>query len=615
MAAAAARPAYVPPSIFAHLSKEPRLAGKVCVISGASRGFGAAIAVRFLEEGAFVVMLSRSSCAETVALMEQVGGADKAYVAEHALWVSGDIGSEEDCNKAAAAAAAWKGGKIDVLVNNAALFVFHSVEHASAEDWDRSAAVNIKGHALLTKACLPYMKAAGGGSIVFQGSISSFLAQPNCATYSTMKGAIVQLARNCAYDFAKYGIRCNSVCAGTVETPISREERAAHGWTFEQWQALKIKDVMLGRVGHVREVANATLFFACDESSYSTAGVLMVDGGRQYRKPRRPRKKNGQLSNPIQPGVLRAAPLHPNPAQRRPARPWSSNAWKMLCTPATPPFPFPPQGSSSEQQVSAPSAFASSLVSTSTSATPALRAKSSSAARLAGNRARGGQMTTPLTKTTFAAASSGTSTKARRRPAARAARGTPDESCRKKASARPSSESATASVSGPSSETTDLRCSGAARAAPTRSPAARPRLLTCWRGNSDASGTAVTCTPGKARATASAPSAFVRLERPTKSSRPVKSTSPPSTRAGAGASTTRRPCDSSAARTAAVSARREGWPGRVTSAVPPTTTAVSSIKTLSAQPGACGTTVTAADAAAASPGARASASAEASAAT
>ena len=280
MASASGAASYVPPPIFSHLSAEPRLAGRVCVISGASRGFGAAIAVRFLEEGAFVVMLSRSSCADTVALMEQVAGADKAYVAEHALWVAGDIGSEADCDKAAAAAAGWKGGKIDVLVNNAALFVFHSVETASAEDWDRSAAVNIKGHALLTKACLPYMKAAGGGSIVFQGSISSFLAQPNCATYSTMKGAIVQLARNCAYDFVKYGIRCNSVCAGTVETPISREERAAHGWTFEQWQTLKTKDVMLGRVGHVREVANATLFFACAESSYCTATHLMVDGGQ-----------------------------------------------------------------------------------------------------------------------------------------------------------------------------------------------------------------------------------------------------------------------------------------------------------------------------------------------
>ena len=95
-----------------------------------------------------------------------------------------------------------------------------------------------------------------------------------------MKGAIVQLSRNCAYDLAKYRIRSNSVCAGTIETPISAEERASHGWTYDEWQALKIKDVMLQRVGTVREVANATLFFACDESSYCTGTELMVDGGQ-----------------------------------------------------------------------------------------------------------------------------------------------------------------------------------------------------------------------------------------------------------------------------------------------------------------------------------------------
>lgn len=166
-----------------------------------------------------------------------------------------------------------------VLVNNAALFVFHSVETASAEDWDRSAAINIKGHALLTKAALPFMKHQRA-SIVWMGSISSFLAQPNCATYATMKGAIVQMARNCAYDFAKYGIRSNSICAGTIETPISAEERKAHGWSYDEWEALKVKDVMLGRVGHVREIAHATLFFASEESSYCTGTHLMVDGGQ-----------------------------------------------------------------------------------------------------------------------------------------------------------------------------------------------------------------------------------------------------------------------------------------------------------------------------------------------
>ena len=199
------------------------------MISGASRGFGQAIAVRFVEEGAKVVCLSRSSCDETFKYISSIEGVPP--LDEVALWVPADISSEADCAKVTAAVEAKWGDKIHVLVNNAALFVFKSVEDATAEDWDRSASVNIKGHALLTKAILPYMKRAGGGSIVWQGSISAFLAQPNCATYSAMKGAICQLSRNCAYDLAKYNIRSNAICAGAIETPISAEERKAHGWT------------------------------------------------------------------------------------------------------------------------------------------------------------------------------------------------------------------------------------------------------------------------------------------------------------------------------------------------------------------------------------------------
>eukprot|EP00980_Cylindrotheca_fusiformis_P030847 scaffold25513_cov147-Cylindrotheca_fusiformis.AAC.1 len=90
------------------------------------------------------------------------------------------------------------------------------------EDWIKSMQVSIIGHALVTKHCLPYMRHAIGGksghgpSIIFLGSISSFRAQPGCATYATMKGAIVQMARNCAFDFAKYNIRVNSICPGTI---------------------------------------------------------------------------------------------------------------------------------------------------------------------------------------------------------------------------------------------------------------------------------------------------------------------------------------------------------------------------------------------------------------
>jgi len=225
-----------------------------------------------------VVLISRTSCADTFELLAKIEGVKNA--SDVALWCKADLASESDIKSVVRETTAKFGDTVHVLINNAALFIFKSVEEATADDWARSAQVNITGHALLIREFLPSLKRANGASIVFQGSISSFLAQPNCATYSTMKGAICQLARNCAYDLAKYRIRVNTVCAGTIETPISEEERRAHGWSFAEWQRLKTQDVMLGRVGDVREVANATLFLASDESSYTTAADLLVDGGQ-----------------------------------------------------------------------------------------------------------------------------------------------------------------------------------------------------------------------------------------------------------------------------------------------------------------------------------------------
>jgi len=271
------KPRSYPP--LGRLSREPRLQGKIAVVTGASRGFGAAIALRFAEEGARVACVDILDCNDTLKQIAAIQGIGD--VAKAAMYVKCDI-AEETQIRAMVAAVVKQFSTISILVNNAALFLFKSVEEASAEDWDRTCAVNIRGSALVTKHVIPVMRAAGGGAIVFQGSISSFLAQPNCATYSITKAAMVQMAKNSALDLAKYNIRVNSVCAGTIETPISKVERAEHGWTYEQWEAQKVKDVILGRVGHPREVANATLFYASEESSYCTGGHLMVDGGQTW---------------------------------------------------------------------------------------------------------------------------------------------------------------------------------------------------------------------------------------------------------------------------------------------------------------------------------------------
>jgi NAD(P)-dependent dehydrogenase (short-subunit alcohol dehydrogenase family) len=267
------------------MSLEPRLKGKVAIITGASRGFGQAIAVKFVEEGCRVVLLDVLDCSETLAKIGAIHGLNQP-LKDVAIYIHCDISREHQVKKAIHLATGhFDGPKIDVLVNNACAFVFKSVEDASVADWTRSMKVNILGHALVTKYCIPYMKHASnetagrGPSIIFQGSISSFRGQPGCATYATTKGAIVQLARNCAYDLAKYNIRVNSICAGTIETPISQQERKEHGWTYEEWENLKTQDVMLGRVGTPMEIANAAVFFASDESSYCTGTHLMVDGG------------------------------------------------------------------------------------------------------------------------------------------------------------------------------------------------------------------------------------------------------------------------------------------------------------------------------------------------
>ena len=266
------------------MSLEPRLNGKVAFITGASRGFGQAIAIKYVQEGCKVVLLDVLDCDETLAKIGSIKNLGRS-VNEVAVYVQCDISNEEQVKRAIHTATTHFGPKIHVLVNNACAFVFKSVEDASVSDWTTSMNVNILGHALVTKYCLPFMKHAAseasghGPSIIFQGSISSFRGQPNCATYATMKGAIVQLARNCAYDLAKYNIRVNSICAGTIETPISQREREEHGWTYDEWEALKTHDVMLGRVGTSTEVANAAVFFGSDESSYCTGTYLMVDGG------------------------------------------------------------------------------------------------------------------------------------------------------------------------------------------------------------------------------------------------------------------------------------------------------------------------------------------------
>jgi dihydroanticapsin dehydrogenase len=249
-----------------------RLKGKVAVITGASSGIGRSTAELFAEEGANVVAadIDDASGDDVVSSIRQRNGI--------AHYVHTDISKEADAERLAAKAVKAF-GRIDILVNNAANFVWKGPD-ASQEDWRRAVDVNIIGTALVTKHVVKeIMKYGRGGAIVNLGSISGFIAQPDFLTYSATKGAILQMTRNMAIDFAPYGIRVNTVCPGTILTPTVDRYMEEHSISLDQLKAIEGAKSFLKRLGQPREVANAILFLASDEASYITGASLLVDGG------------------------------------------------------------------------------------------------------------------------------------------------------------------------------------------------------------------------------------------------------------------------------------------------------------------------------------------------
>jgi dihydroanticapsin dehydrogenase len=248
-----------------------RLKGKIAVITGAATGLGEATALLFAEEGARVV----------VADVDDTGGEGAASEIRkkgaEAQFVHADIAQESDA-RTIADEAVRAFGRIDILVNNAAIFVLKGFD-ATVSEWQRSLGINVVGTALVTKHVAEVMKKNGGGAIVNLSSISAWIAQSNMFAYSSTKAAILQMTRNMAMDLAPYGIRVNAVCPGTIMTAAVRRYMQERRLTLEQLNAEEGAKTLLKRVGEQREVASAILFLASDEASYITGTHLMVDGG------------------------------------------------------------------------------------------------------------------------------------------------------------------------------------------------------------------------------------------------------------------------------------------------------------------------------------------------
>ena len=248
-----------------------RLEGKVCLITGAGSGMGAAATVRFAREGAKVVAcdMNLQAAQHAVQMAEASGG--------KAIAVAMNVAKEVEV-EAGVAAAIKAFGKLDVLYNNAGIFPNddRSVTDTEEKVWDTVLAVNVKGVYLVCKHGIPELLANGGGSII---NVASFVALVGCSVpqdaYTASKGAVLALTKSLAVQFGPKGIRSNAICPGPVETPL------LSAWLFKEpaEKAKRLNRIPMGRFGQSEDIVNMALYLASDESRWTNGATMVVDGG------------------------------------------------------------------------------------------------------------------------------------------------------------------------------------------------------------------------------------------------------------------------------------------------------------------------------------------------
>jgi len=252
------------------------LEGRVALVTGAGSGIGRAVCVRLAEEGAEVVVTSRTpaNVAATAREVERVAGRAPLALVLDVVDRNAAAGVVSD--------AVDRHGRIDVLSNNGGIDLPHAptVVETTDDEWDRVLAVNMTGIFALCRAAIPAL--SDGGSIVNMASMNSLVAYENTAPYSASKGALLQFTRALALELAPRRIRVNCVCPGIIDTPLTDSFlvlAADPDALRAEYEAV----APLGRLGTPREVANCVAFLAGDESTFVTGSALVVDGGTTAR--------------------------------------------------------------------------------------------------------------------------------------------------------------------------------------------------------------------------------------------------------------------------------------------------------------------------------------------
>lgn len=247
-----------------------RLNDKTAIVTGGTRGIGRAIAARFAQEGAQVVVAARDEPDPPLSHANIISHcADVSKASDVAVLVDFTI---------------KRFGRLDILVNNAGVELEKGIEDTSEEEWDWLMSINLKGVFLCCKSVIPPMRQQGGGTIINIGSYDGFQADPGLVAYCASKGGVHALSRAIAVDHGKDGIRCNVICPGWIKTEMMKDYLDSQS-DSENAEALLIAQHPIGRVGEPTDIANLALWLASDESSFATGQLFVHDGGLTAHAP------------------------------------------------------------------------------------------------------------------------------------------------------------------------------------------------------------------------------------------------------------------------------------------------------------------------------------------